>query len=105
MELQSFSPLSDAILLFGSLLGKGKDAHDVDVCFILKDAEDYQKMHRKIDDLNKKGRFRVHPLYLTKDDLIEKLKQKDPPIMDMVKSCIVVSGGELFVEVVAHAQK
>ena len=45
------------------------------------------------------------PLYLTKDDMIEKLKQKNPPIVDMVKSCIVVSGGELFVEVVTHAQK
>ena len=105
VELQSLSSLSDAILLFGSLLRKGKEAHDVDVCFILKDTKYYQKMQRKIDDFNKKGRLRVHPLYLTKDDLIEKLKQKDPPIMDMVKSCIVVSGGELFVEVVAHAQK
>lgn len=105
VELQSFSPLSDAILIFGSLLRKGKDAHDIDVCFILKDAKDYQKMQRKIDGLNKKGRLRLHPLYLTKSEMIEKLKQKDPPIMDMVKSCIVVSGGELFVEVVAHAQK
>ena len=105
VELQAFSQLTDAILLFGSLLKKGKNAHDVDVCFILKDAKDYQKLQRKIDDLNKKGRLKVHPLYLTKNDLLEKLKQKDPPLIDMVRSCVVVSGGELFVEVVAHAQK
>lgn len=103
-ELQAFSS-SEAILLFGSLLKKGKDAHDVDVCFILKEAKDYQTMQRKIDDLNKKGGLKVHPLYLTKKEMVEKLKQKDPPIVDMVRSCIVVSGGELFVEVVAHAQK
>ena len=105
VELESFSPLTKAILLFGSLLKKGKEAHDVDVCFILKDAEDYQKIQNKIDEMNKNARLRIHPLYLIQKDIGEKLKQKDPPIIDMVRSCIVVSGGELFVEVVAHAQK
>src|SRR3989338_477205 len=105
VELESFSPLTKAILLFGSLLKKGKDAHDVDVCFILKDAEDYQKIQNKIDEMNKNTRLRIHPLYLIQKDIGEKLKQKDPPIIDMVRSCIVVAGGELVVEVGAHAQK
>ncbi|MEK6876600.1 MAG: hypothetical protein AABX63_04260, partial [Nanoarchaeota archaeon] len=103
-DLREFAPLTKAILLFGSILGKGKNAKDVDVCFVLKSHKDYAKLQSKVDELNKKNRLKIHPLYLVKKDFEEKLREKDKPLIDMVKNCVVVHGEDLFVEVLKNAQ-
>jgi len=103
-DLRKFNPLTKAILIFGSVLRKGKNAGDIDVCFILKNHKDYAKLQSKVDEINKKNRLKIHPLYLNKKDFEEKLREKDKPLIDMVKNCIVVHGEELFVEVLKNAQ-
>ena len=103
-ELKSFAQLTEAIVLFGSVLRKQKDAVDVDVCFILKSHGDYTKVQAKVNEVNKRNRQKIHPLYLTQKDLEEKLKQKDNPLIEMVKSCVVVHGQEIFVEVLKNVQ-
>lgn len=103
-DLKSFIPSAKAILLFGSILKKGKIAKDVDVCFILEKPEDYSKLQAKVSDINKKNRLKIHPLYLTEKEFERKLKEKDKPLVEIVKSCIVVHGQELFVEVLKNVQ-
>lgn len=103
-DLREFIPLTKAILLFGSILKKGKNARDVDVCFILKNHKDYPKLQSKVDEINKKNRLKIHPLYLTKKDFEEKLREKDKPLIDIVKNCAVVHGEDLFVEVLKDVQ-
>ena len=103
-DLRSFSPITKAIFLYGSVLNKGKEARDIDVCFILKDAKDYSKIQAEVDDMNKKSRLKIHPLYLTEKEFEKKLKEKDAPLIDMVRSGVVVHGNELFVEVLKHVQ-
>lgn len=104
-DLRTFNPFTNGIFLFGSILKKGKAARDVDVCFILKSAGDYSKLHAKVNEMNKKNRLKIHPLYLTAKDFEEKLKEKDRPLLEMVKSCAVAHGQELFVEVLKNAQR
>jgi len=103
-DLNSLAPYTKAILLFGSILRKGKDARDADVCLILKKSEDYKLLQRMIKEMNEQNRLKIDPLYLTEKDLEKKLIEKDKPLMEMVKSCIVVHGHELFVEVVKNVQ-
>ncbi|MCH8003648.1 MAG: hypothetical protein IH934_03365 [Nanoarchaeota archaeon] len=103
-DLRSFSQTTKAIFLFGSILRKGKNARDVDVCFILKSPKDYSKLQNKVNEMNKKSRLKIHPLYLTEKDFEEKLREKDKPLIDMVKNCVVVHGENLFVEVVKNVQ-
>lgn len=103
-DLKTFIPPTKAILLFGSILRKGKEAGDVDVCFILKKAQDYQKLQALVSEMNKKNRLKIHPLYLTEKDFKQKLKEKDKPLIEIVKSCIVIYGQELVVEVLKNVQ-
>ena len=103
-DLKSFAFFTKGVFLFGSILKKEKAARDVDVCFILKSPKDYHKLQVKVNEMNKKNRLKVHPLYLTQTDFEEKLKEKDKPLLEMVKSCAVVHGQELFVEVVKNVQ-
>ena len=104
-ELRPLGQHAKAMLLFGSLLKKGKEAGDVDVCFVLNSMKRFDALQAHIGELNRKNRLRIHPLFLPSPHIFEmKLKENDPPIVDMVKSCIVLKGVETFVEVLKHAQ-
>ena len=103
-DLQIFKNITKAVLLFGSILKKGKGAKDVDACFILKNPDDYSEVQIKIAQLNSKSRLKIHPLYLTEKEFEKKLMEKDKPLLEMVKSCVVVHGHELFVGVLRHVQ-
>jgi len=93
-----------AVFLFGSILTKGKNARDIDVCFILNEAKDYSRINQKIGEMNQKNRLKIHPLFLTEEDFRKKLSEKDAPLVGMAKTCIVVQGQELFVEVLKDVQ-
>ena len=104
-DLHLFISKTKALFLFGSILKKGKNAGDADVCFILKNPDDYNKLQSQINDMNRKNRLKIHPLYLTKKEFERKLREKDRPLVEMVKNCVVVHGVELFVGVLKNAQK
>ena len=82
-DLQMFKNITKAVLLFGSILKKGKDAKDVDVCFILKHPDDYSEVQMKVTQLNSKSRLKIHPLYLTEKEFEKKLMEKDKPLLDI----------------------
>ena len=103
-DLDSLSPYTKAIFLFGSILKKGKEAHDVDVCIILKKSEDYKQLQEMVNQMNQNNRLKIHPLFLTRDGFEKKLKEKDKPLIEMIRSCIVVHSPELFVEVLKNVQ-
>ena len=103
-DLRSFANDTKAVFLFGSLLTKEKTAGDVDVCFILKDAKDYGKLQSGVAVMNRKNRLKIHPFYLTEDEFEKKLREKDKPVVDMVRTCVVVHGQELFVGVLKNVQ-
>ena len=104
-DLRLFIPKTKALFLFGSILTKEKNAMDADVCFILKNPDDYNKLQSQINDINRKSRLKIHPMYLTKKEFERKLREKDKPLVEMVKNCVVVHGVELFVKVLKNAQK
>ena len=103
-DLQSLAPCTKAIFLFGSILRKGKEAGDVDVCIILSKSADYKLLDSMVKKMNGQNRLKIHPLYLTEKDFENKLKEKDKPLLEMVKNCVVVHGQELFVEVLNNVQ-
>mgnify|MGYP001590136807 CR=1 FL=1 len=103
-DLKSFIPYTKVILLFGSILSKGKKAGDVDACFILKSIKDYPQLQDLVSEMNKKNRLKIHPFYLTEKDFKQKLNEKDKPLIEIIKSSIVIHGQKLFVEVLKHAR-
>ncbi|MBI2176687.1 hypothetical protein HYU40_05080 [Candidatus Woesearchaeota archaeon] len=103
-DLRSFIPDTKAMFLFGSILTKERRAGDVDACFILKDAKDYGRLQSGVAEMNRKNRLRIHPLYLTEGEFEKKLREKDKPLVDMVRTCVVVHGQELFVGMLKNVQ-
>ncbi len=103
-DLRALAKETKAVFLFGSILTKGKKAGDVDVCFILRSPKDYSGLQGGVDGINRKNRLKIHPLYLTEEEFEKKLMEKDKPLVDMVRTCVVVHGQELFVKVLKNAQ-
>lgn len=103
-DLEKFNSFTHSILLFGSVLTKGKNAKDIDVCFVLKNYKDLKKINNKIDEINKLHALKIHPLHIIKKDFIRKLKEGDKPLIDIVRTCAVVYGQSAFVEVVKNVQ-
>ena len=101
-ELKAFIPLTKAIILFGSVLKKDGNARDVDVCFVLKSGGDYGGVQARVHKINEKNRLKIHPLYITEKELERKLKERDKPLVEMVKSCVIVHGYGLFVRVMKN---
>lgn len=101
-SLHSFDSL--ATILFGSLLSKEKKASDVDVCLVI-DSKDIPRIQKQKKELERLVDKPIHLLLLTKDAFIEKLKNKDPVLISLVKNAVVVNGEQFFVEVLANVQK
>lgn len=101
-NLQQFNSEVKVLLIFGSILTKGKNARDVDVCFVLKSYNNYGKVEQKIKELNKIHKLKIHPFHITEKDFIRKLKESDKPLINMVRNCAVVHGQETFVRIVKN---
>ncbi len=99
---QQLQPYTDIVLLFGSILTKGKDANDVDVCIIFSKVSDYNKIKSVIQNIHQ--RLKIHSLIFSLNDFKKKIKERDPVVISMLKNSEIVSGGDLLVRVLCDVQ-
>jgi len=103
VELEKFS--GEAVALFGSILTKKESARDVDVLFVIKGRKDVKKVNEFCLEISKTKTKPVVPLIMTKVDLVNKIKEANPVILDIIKTAIIVSGENVIVEVLLYAKK
>lgn len=90
---------ADCAVIFGSVLKKYKEANDVDV-LLLTDKNRFAKLKKEIENLNLINVKSIHPIYQTKEDLINNIKKKDAVIFNAIKG-IVVFGEDLLIKILA----
>lgn len=88
---------ADCIILFGSLLKKGKEAGDIDALFIT-DNKRFSKLKKEIEEINSINIKRLHAMYQTKEDVKNNIKKEDRPLLNALKG-IVVFGEDTLMEV------
>ena len=93
-----------AIVLFGSVLTKKEKANDVDVLFIIKNKEDVKKVSDFCLEISKTKTKAVVPLIMTKTDMQNKIKEKNPVIIEVMKTGIVLYGEDTIVEALSDVQ-
>ena len=98
IELMEFNcPL---IVLFGSVLKKNK-FNDVDVLFVGCGVNKVSEFCLKISRVKSKP---VVPLILDKKDLVNELRKNKDSILDIIKTGIVLKGGDVFIKVIQDAK-
>ncbi|MBS3132046.1 winged helix-turn-helix transcriptional regulator [Candidatus Woesearchaeota archaeon] len=88
---------AEAAILFGSVLRKGRHANDIDVLFLIKDAEQYKDLVKEINDMNMLHTKRMHPMFQAREDFKNNIKKGDKPLLNAIKG-IAVLGEEKIME-------
>ncbi|MBI2545930.1 hypothetical protein HYV81_02010 [Candidatus Woesearchaeota archaeon] len=89
------------VMLYGSAIVNYATAKDIDVMIVIEKNE-YKEVYKVIE---KKQEFlpkRIHAIELTKQDLINNIKNRQEAIMDIVKTAIILYGESEYVEVIKH---
>lgn len=89
---------SDLAILFGSVLTKNEKAKDIDVLFVLSQ-KNFNEIKKEIEQINIINDKKIHPIFQTKQDIIDNIKKQDKVILNAIKG-IVVFGEEVFLEVI-----
>ncbi|MBT4373830.1 hypothetical protein HOD25_04110 [archaeon] len=85
----------EMVILFGSVLTKGKNAKDIDVLFLVKE-KSFGKLKEEIRKLNLINDKKIHAVYQTKKDFVSNLKNKDEVVLDILKGVVVFGEKELI---------
>ncbi len=85
-----------AVILFGSVLHKEKEARDIDAVIVIDQAH-FEKVKKEIQDINIVNIKKIHPIYQTKDDFKNNIKKSDQVILNALKG-IVVKGEDVILE-------
>ncbi len=85
-----------AIILFGSVLHKEKEARDIDAVIVV-DQDNFGTIKKEIKDVNIVNIKKVHPIFQTRDDLKNNIKKPDRVILNALKG-IVVKGEDVILE-------
>jgi len=88
---------AEAIILFGSVLKKGKEAGDIDT-LILVNQKNFNKIKKEIESINILNEKKIHPVFQTKEDLEKNIKDKDKVILNAIKG-LFISGEDKLIEV------
>ncbi|MEK6898768.1 MAG: nucleotidyltransferase domain-containing protein [Nanoarchaeota archaeon] len=89
---------STASILFGSILTNEEKANDIDVLLIVN-KDNIKNIKKEIESINVINQKKIHPLFQTKEDLTEQIKEKNKVILNALKG-IFVSGEEALIEII-----
>src|SRR3989344_5760376 len=88
---------ADCAILYGSLLTKYDKARDIDVLFITNQRR-FEKLKKEINEINEINLKKVHPMFQTRDDIKNNIKEKSPALFQAIKG-VVVFGENVLVEI------
>ena len=88
--------IANAIILFGSVLKKEKNAGDIDA-LIITNQKNFEKVKKEVENINLLNDKKIHPVYQTKEDLKKHINEKNKVILNAIKG-IIVSGEDNIIE-------
>ncbi|MEK6952928.1 MAG: nucleotidyltransferase domain-containing protein [Nanoarchaeota archaeon] len=88
---------ANAVVLFGSVLKKEKEARDIDALIIVS-KKNFEKTKKEVEAINMLNEKKVHPVYQTKTDLEKYIKERNKVILNAIKG-ILVSGDDIILGV------
>ena len=87
---------AEGAVLFGSVLKKHQEAHDMDVLLIL-DKKKFKALQKEINRLNQTAIKRIHPIFQTIEDIQENIRAENPAMLNAIKG-IVAFGEDSYLE-------
>ncbi len=89
------------VILFGSIIRNYDAARDIDLMIILK-REEENKVNKVLKDREKILPKRLHAIKLTSHELLDGIKKKNKPTIDIIKNSVILYGQDKFVEIIKN---
>ncbi len=102
-DLQPLKELTKMAVFFGSLLIKEKYAGDVDVLLVFP-KENFSKVQEQIKKINQLKSKKIHAIIQTEEDLFSNIKKRDPALLGVIRTGLVLWGRNVLVEAIRHGQ-
>lgn len=89
------------MLLFGSYAkGTAKTGSDIDLCFIIQDEKNVEKLKARIKAALSSFSYRIHLNVFTAEWFYDMLKEKDTVGREVLKASIVLHGADIYYNLV-----
>jgi len=89
------------IMMFGSAIKNYAKARDIDIMIVV-DRKNIKEVNNILKEKEKILLKNLHVIKLTHKDLLENLKKKNKPIIDIVKNAIIIYGQGEYVEIMKN---
>ncbi len=90
-DLQPLKNITTTAILFGSILTKGLQAHDIDL-FIIIDEKEMSSIYKKIKEFETISPKKIHLIIQTNVDMKKNLHKKDPVIIEILQKGHILWG-------------
>lgn len=94
---------ADALILFGSVLRTLKYT-DIDM-LILTNKKNYQALNKQVLEKNLLLHKPIHPVWQLHSDLEKNLRKRDPVLLEIIKTGIVIKGQRIIMEVLSDVAR
>ena len=84
-------------ILYGSILKSYAKAKDIDVIGVIHDRENFKKLHKSLDNIQKSESKRIHTINFTESEFREELLKPNKAFIEAVKKGVVLFGQEEFI--------
>lgn len=101
-EFEQFKK-ADALILFGSVLCTNK-YKDIDL-LVLIDEKNYSTVDKQVLEKNAILVKPIHPVWQVRADLEKNLRKKDPVMLEIIKTGLVLKGQHIIMEVLADVTR
>ena len=86
---------ADAVILFGSVLRKEKEAGDIDALIIVN-KKNFNKVKKEVENINQLNEKKIHPLYQTIEDLEKHIREKDKIVLSAIKGIFILGDNKIL---------
>jgi len=101
-EFEKFKK-ADVLILFGSVLRTNKH-NDIDL-LILVEEKNYRALDEQVLEKNALLVRPIHPIWQVRADLEKNLRKKDPVVLEIIKTGLVLKGQRIIVEVLTNVTR
>jgi len=100
-EFKKLNKEKRIIMLFGSAIKNYQNAADIDIMIVM-DKKDTKEVNKTVLEINQLLPKKIHAIKLSKDELLENIKDNNKAIVDIVKNAIILYGQDEYLEVITY---
>lgn len=104
-NFEELGNITDFTVIYGSILHSPKEANDIDILEIVSNKNDFLKIEKSIQKIQKTQIKKIHSESFTKTEFEDELKKPNEIFIESLKKGVILFGQEKFIKFMRDIQK